>query len=75
MNRSAEKDTFPSKWDVSVGGHLSAGDAVIETALRLSMLPTLFSVLFPLFSFNLKQDHQATLFERYVLLGGFGESL
>ena len=32
--RSAEKFFFPSIWDISVGGHITAGDEPEETVLR-----------------------------------------
>jgi len=34
QQRSEGKDTFPGKWDCSVGGHVTAGDTVMETAVR-----------------------------------------
>lgn len=34
QQRSPQKNTFPGKWDVSVAGHITAGDAPIETAVR-----------------------------------------
>jgi isopentenyldiphosphate isomerase len=34
QKRSAEKDTFPGKWDVSAAGHVSAGAESAETARR-----------------------------------------
>ena len=41
IRREAERDTFPSKWDVSVGGHLSAGDSAMEAALRSYSCPNM----------------------------------
>lgn len=32
--RSADKDCFPSRWDVSSAGHIPAGDDILESALR-----------------------------------------
>lgn len=32
--RSKDKKSFPNVWDVSVAGHISAGDTPIETAVR-----------------------------------------
>lgn len=32
--RSKDKKSFPNVWDVSVAGHISAGDTPLETALR-----------------------------------------
>ena len=32
QKRSESKDTFPGRWDVSVGGHITSGDTVMETA-------------------------------------------
>ena len=32
--RSDKKDTFPLKWDVSVGGHITSGDDVMFTAIK-----------------------------------------
>lgn len=34
QKRSENKKTFPGKWDVSVAGHISAGDLPIDTAIR-----------------------------------------
>jgi len=34
QKRAAGKDTFPGRWDVSVGGHVTSGDSVLETALK-----------------------------------------
>ncbi|CAN0439297.1 unnamed protein product, partial [Laminaria digitata] len=34
QKRSASKDTFPGMWDVSVGGHFTAGDSSLETAVK-----------------------------------------
>lgn len=34
QQRSAEKDTHPSEWDVSVAGHIGAGDESRATAAR-----------------------------------------
>lgn len=34
QKRSRFKDTSPGKWDISVGGHLDAGETYLEAALR-----------------------------------------
>ena len=34
QKRAAGKDTFPGRWDVSVGGHVTSGDSVLDTALK-----------------------------------------
>jgi len=34
QKRSLTKQTFPSFWDVSVAGHVSAGESILEGALR-----------------------------------------
>lgn len=34
QKRSLNKQTFPGLWDVSVAGHVSAGESIIEGALR-----------------------------------------
>jgi len=34
QQRSEKKDTFPGKWDVSVGGHVTSGDSVMHTVLK-----------------------------------------
>lgn len=34
QQRGAHKETFPSFWDVSVAGHVMAGEAVLDAALR-----------------------------------------
>ena len=34
QKRGANKQTFPNLWDVSVAGHVSAGESIIEGALR-----------------------------------------
>lgn len=34
QKRAAEKDTFPGLWDVSVAGHVHAGETPMEAALR-----------------------------------------
>lgn len=36
QQRSDEKKTFPGKWDVSVAGHISAGDSPEASAIRES---------------------------------------
>lgn len=34
QKRHPEKDTFPNLWDISVAGHIGAGESPIETAVR-----------------------------------------
>lgn len=34
QKRSRFKDTSPGKWDISVGGHLDAGETYLDAALR-----------------------------------------
>lgn len=34
QKRAADKDTFPNLWDISVAGHISAGEEPLTTALR-----------------------------------------
>jgi isopentenyldiphosphate isomerase len=34
QKRAAEKDTFPGLWDVSVAGHMQAGETPLEAARR-----------------------------------------
>ena len=34
QKRAINKDTYPDLWDISVAGHLSAGDSPISAALR-----------------------------------------
>lgn len=34
QQRAKNKDTFPSLWDVSVAGHIGAGEPIVEAALR-----------------------------------------
>lgn len=34
QKRAADKDTFPSLWDISVAGHISAGEEPLSAALR-----------------------------------------
>jgi isopentenyldiphosphate isomerase len=34
QKRGADKQTFPNYWDVSVAGHVSAGEAIEEAAVR-----------------------------------------
>ena len=34
QKRSAAKDTFPGLWDISVAGHISAGETPLDGALR-----------------------------------------
>lgn len=34
QKRAKGKDTFPSLWDVSVAGHMGAGESVLKSALR-----------------------------------------
>ena len=34
QKRAANKDTFPNLWDISVAGHISAGELPINSALR-----------------------------------------
>lgn len=34
QKRAKNKDTFPSLWDVSVAGHIGAGEPVLKAALR-----------------------------------------
>ena len=34
QKRSLTKDTFPGFWDVSVAGHVSAGESILEGAIR-----------------------------------------
>jgi len=34
QKRAADKDTFPNFWDISVAGHISAGEEPLTSALR-----------------------------------------
>ena len=34
QKRAADKDTFPNLWDISVAGHISAGELPIDAAIR-----------------------------------------
>ena len=34
QKRAAHKETFPSMWDISVAGHIDAGESPLEGALR-----------------------------------------
>jgi isopentenyldiphosphate isomerase len=34
QKRVADKDTFPNKWDVSVAGHIGAGESALDAAQR-----------------------------------------
>ena len=34
QQRSYQKDTNPGKWDISVAGHVSAGQTSLEAAIR-----------------------------------------
>jgi len=34
QKRAAEKDSHPNEWDISVGGHISAGEDPISTARK-----------------------------------------
>jgi isopentenyldiphosphate isomerase len=34
QKRAADKDTFPNLWDISVAGHISAGEEPLKSALR-----------------------------------------
>lgn len=34
QKRAADKDTFPNFWDISVAGHISAGEKPLSAALR-----------------------------------------
>ncbi|WP_136465562.1 NUDIX hydrolase [Flagellimonas onchidii] len=34
QKRAHDKDTFPSLWDVSVAGHIGAGEDIIQAAIR-----------------------------------------
>ncbi len=34
QKRAASKDTFPDLWDISVAGHIHAGEAIVDAALR-----------------------------------------
>ena len=34
QKRASVKKVFPNKWDVSVAGHIGAGEGIIETAMR-----------------------------------------
>jgi isopentenyldiphosphate isomerase len=34
QKRAADKDTFPNLWDISVAGHISAGELPINAAIR-----------------------------------------
>lgn len=34
QKRTSSKETYPNKWDVSVAGHISAGEDPITTAMR-----------------------------------------
>ncbi|GLB50075.1 NUDIX hydrolase [Neptunitalea lumnitzerae] len=34
QKRSTKKETFPGLWDISVAGHVSAGETIIEAAIK-----------------------------------------
>lgn len=34
QKRADDKDTYPGLWDISVAGHIAAGESVISTAIR-----------------------------------------
>ena len=38
QRRSAEKDTFPGRWDSSVSGHVDSGEMYDQCVLRLSLI-------------------------------------
>lgn len=35
QKRCATKDSYPDMWDLSCGGHISAGESSLETAVRV----------------------------------------
>ena len=64
QRRSPSKENFPGLWDVSVAGHLSAGESAAEAAVRESLE-----------ELSLQLDarellHIATLRESWILNGG-----
>jgi isopentenyldiphosphate isomerase len=64
QRRSLSKENFPGLWDVSVAGHISAGEPAVAAAVRES----LEELSLPLDAGHLRQI--ATLRESWVLNGG-----
>lgn len=40
QQRAADKDIMPSQWDISVAGHVSAGESALESAIRETLEET-----------------------------------
>lgn len=67
QQRSAEKTTYPLLWDVSVAGHISAGESIEEAALRETAeeigLDIQFSNLEPIGVFKSVRKHREDLID------------
>ncbi len=68
QRRAPEKDTFPGLWDVSVAGHMQAGETPLEAADRevmeeIGLLPKKGSLQF-LGRFKSEQSHPGGILDR-----------
>jgi len=66
QKRAHNKDTYPNLWDISVAGHLSAGDTPISAALReteeeIGLIISAEALLFLKTNKNSKQPSQSIL--------------
>ena len=68
QQRSAQKETFPLKWDVSVAGHVGAGEDLMLAALREAQeeigISLVDSNLEKIAVFKTEKRHSKTLFDR-----------
>lgn len=68
QKRALNKDTFPGLWDVSVAGHIGAGEEIIDSALRETQEEIGLEIqkedLQKIGVFKSVQDHSASLLDR-----------
>ena len=68
QQRGAQKKTFPLKWDVSVAGHVGAGEDLVVAAIREAQeeigLTLAASNLEKIAVFKTEKRHSVTLFDR-----------
>ena len=68
QQRGANKDTFPLKWDVSVAGHVSAGEALEVAAFREVQeeigITINMSALKKIGIFKIEEEHSEMIWDR-----------
>lgn len=73
QHRSPNKETFPGRWDVAVGGHVSYGEFFQEALIREAGEEIGFYDFNPQFldSYIVEQDGERELVALYVAVGSY----